>query len=197
MLLIKLLKHVNYNFLYSTMQESFVTGLKLKNSLTNQEVPLDLSRKTLYPLMGKMSAGIHAGPPYTPTATWVMPGSSLFSQKLLVQWYGPQSPGGVFRIQRAGTYSSMQYCMNITDVDDKIINNSNAEGVEYFEFARRWEADFFDDMKYISHHKANSEFAYLTILPELQSMCLKLWLLSKESLQMAMPILPMDLSTLI
>lgn len=37
--------------------------------------------------------------------------------------------------------------MNITDVDDKIIKNSNAEGVEYFEFARRWENDFFDDMK--------------------------------------------------
>ena len=82
--------------------------------------------------------------------------------------------------------------MNITDVDDKIIKNSNEEGVEYFEFARRWEADFFDDMKYISHHKANWEFAFLTISPELQSMCLRLWPLSKELLQMAMPILQMD-----
>lgn len=85
--------------------------------------------------------------------------------------------------------------MNITDVDDKIINNSNFEGVEYFEFARRWEADFFDDMKYINSHKVNLESAFLTISPELQSMCLRLWLLSKKLLQMAMPILQMDLFT--
>lgn len=107
MLLIKLLKHVNYNFLCSTMQESFVTGLKLKNSLTNQLVPLDLYRKTLCPLMEEMSAGTHADPLFTPTATWVMPGSPLFTQKLLVQWYGPQSVGGILRIQRAGTHKSM------------------------------------------------------------------------------------------
>jgi cysteinyl-tRNA synthetase len=36
--------------------------------------------------------------------------------------------------------------MNITDVDDKIINRSNEEGIEYFEFARKWENDFFEDM---------------------------------------------------
>lgn len=36
--------------------------------------------------------------------------------------------------------------MNITDVEDKIIKNSRDEGIEYFEFARRWEAEFFEDM---------------------------------------------------
>ena len=41
----------------------------------------------------------------------------------------------------------IQYCMNITDVDDKIINRSAQEGVEYFEFARKWEDDSFEDMK--------------------------------------------------
>lgn len=38
--------------------------------------------------------------------------------------------------------------MNITDVDDKIIKNSQELGVEYFEFARKWETDFFEDMVY-------------------------------------------------
>lgn len=38
--------------------------------------------------------------------------------------------------------------MNITDVEDKIINRSNEEGIEYFEFAKKWENDFFADMKY-------------------------------------------------
>ena len=33
--------------------------------------------------------------------------------------------------------------MNITDVEDKIIKNSREEGVEYFEFAAKWEAEFF------------------------------------------------------
>lgn len=37
--------------------------------------------------------------------------------------------------------------MNITDVEDKIIDNSNKENIEYFEFARKWEALFFEDME--------------------------------------------------
>jgi cysteinyl-tRNA synthetase len=37
--------------------------------------------------------------------------------------------------------------MNITDIDDKIINNSKTAGVDFFEFAKKWERDFFDDMQ--------------------------------------------------
>ena len=71
--------------------------------------------------------------------------------------------------------------MNITDVDDKIINNSNFEGVEYFEFARRWENDFFDDMKYSLFYAANLELRFPTTSPELLSMSLKLWHLFRRS----------------
>ena len=39
--------------------------------------------------------------------------------------------------------------MNITDIDDKIINRSKEEGIEFLEFAKRWENDFFADMKYV------------------------------------------------
>ena len=35
---------------------------------------------------------------------------------------------------------NIQYGMNITDVEDKIIKNSKEEGIEYFEFAKKWEA---------------------------------------------------------
>lgn len=38
---------------------------------------------------------------------------------------------------------NVKFGMNVTDVDDKIINNSRLEGIDYFEFARKWEADFF------------------------------------------------------
>lgn len=48
--------------------------------------------------------------------------------------------------------------MNITDVDDKIINNSRAEGIQYFQFARKWEADFFEDMEVLGVEKPD----YLT-----------------------------------
>ena len=51
------------------------------------------------------------------------------------------------RVMRDHFGYNIQYCMNITDVDDKIINNSNQEGIEYFEFARKWEKDYFEDME--------------------------------------------------
>jgi cysteinyl-tRNA synthetase len=38
--------------------------------------------------------------------------------------------------------------MNITDIEDKIINGANQEGVEFLEFTRKWEKDFFDSMEY-------------------------------------------------
>ena len=43
------------------------------------------------------------------------------------------------------------YTMNITDIDDKIINRSNALGEDFEQFARKWEADYFESMKYPSH----------------------------------------------
>lgn len=39
------------------------------------------------------------------------------------------------------------FCMNITDIDDKIIIRSNEKGEEFSAFARKWELDFFSDMK--------------------------------------------------
>jgi cysteinyl-tRNA synthetase len=39
------------------------------------------------------------------------------------------------------------FCMNITDIDDKIIARSNEKNEDFTEFARKWEKDYFDDMK--------------------------------------------------
>ena len=41
----------------------------------------------------------------------------------------------------------VEYIMNVTDIDDKIIKASLEQGVEAKEIARRWEADFFDNME--------------------------------------------------
>jgi cysteinyl-tRNA synthetase len=37
--------------------------------------------------------------------------------------------------------------MNITDIDDKIIREANAQGVPFDQFSRKWENEFFEDMK--------------------------------------------------
>jgi cysteinyl-tRNA synthetase len=41
----------------------------------------------------------------------------------------------------------VNYVMNITDIDDKIINAANAQGIDSAVFARRWETDFFEVMQ--------------------------------------------------
>ena len=37
--------------------------------------------------------------------------------------------------------------MNITDIDDKIIIKSNEVQEDFTKFSRKWENDFFEDMK--------------------------------------------------
>lgn len=40
----------------------------------------------------------------------------------------------------------IKLCMNITDIDDKIIIRSNEQNIEFSQFAKIWENDFFKDM---------------------------------------------------
>lgn len=49
MLIVQRLQHVNYNFLYSTMQKPYLTGLRLKNSITSQLVLPFLFRRNSNP----------------------------------------------------------------------------------------------------------------------------------------------------
>lgn len=39
------------------------------------------------------------------------------------------------------------YVMNITDIDDKIIQRANDGGIEFSKLARQWETEFLDDMR--------------------------------------------------
>ena len=85
MFLINKFKNLNYNFLYSTMQKSFITGLRLKNNLTNQLVQPIILRNNFNQGMAGMSSGIHVVRPYTLTVIWVMQGNSFITQKLYLQ----------------------------------------------------------------------------------------------------------------
>ncbi len=40
--------------------------------------------------------------------------------------------------------------MNITDIDDKIINRSNELNMDFNLFKQKWEDAFLEDMKFIS-----------------------------------------------
>jgi len=45
---------------------------------------------------------------------------------------------------------NVKMVMNITDVDDKIINKSKAEKIPFTEIARKYEGEFFDDMRILN-----------------------------------------------
>lgn len=70
MLLMHLFKHVNYIYQFSAMQQPFITGLKLKNSLSNQLVNPTPLRNFFSLAMVKISDGTPVGQPCTPRVTW-------------------------------------------------------------------------------------------------------------------------------
>jgi cysteinyl-tRNA synthetase len=106
----------------------FRTGLQVNNSLTNQRdefVTKDGSR----------------------TVNWYMCGPTVYDSAHL----GHARTYVGFDILRRIMTNYFGYdvvmCMNITDIDDKIINRSNEVGIEFKEFTKMWEEDFFKDMK--------------------------------------------------
>ena len=70
------------------------------------------------------------------------------------------------RILRDYFNYDVQFVMNITDIDDKIIkrfsffffffhNRSNEKGIPFTELARKYEKEFFEDMKTLGCRTAN------------------------------------------
>lgn len=101
MRLMQRLQHVNYNFLYSTMEKPYRTGLRLKNSLSNQLVHLLLLRKSFNRVKAKQSDGTLADPLSTLTVIWATPGSFRVTQELHLQRHDSKSVAGLFRLQCA------------------------------------------------------------------------------------------------
>ena len=50
----------------------------------------------------------------------------------------------------------IDYLMNITDIDDKIINRAKEEGVDPVKFARRYEEVFFQNIKTLGIDAVNT-----------------------------------------
>ena len=114
--------------LISSNKPLYRTGLKVNNSLCNEKVEFITKNgdKNL---------------------TWYMCGPTVYDSAHL----GHARTYLTFDILRRILSSYFGYdvnlCMNITDIDDKIIKRSNEEGVEFNQFAKKWEDDFFKDMR--------------------------------------------------
>jgi len=114
------IKRVYNNYLFISMQKEFVTGLKLRNSLSNSLVLNHSMFRKILPLwMGKTSNGTHVDLLCIQIVTWVMRGKIF---KLPRNYLCNDM---IRRVLRDHFGYNIQYCMNITDVDDKIINRSN------------------------------------------------------------------------
>lgn len=124
------------------------TGLKLKNSLTGKLVDWDVSKEEFIPMKGRM-------------VKWYTCGPTVYSQghlghaRYTFHWGRNYTANDMIRRLLRDYFhydvqvrsNLQQLVMNITDIDDKIIANSQREGVNFEQFAKKWEMDFFDDMK--------------------------------------------------
>lgn len=59
------------------------------------------------------------------------------------------------------------HCMNITDIDDKIIKKSNESGEEFSAFARKWEMDYWQDMENLNVDKPDVIVRVSEFVPEI------------------------------
>jgi cysteinyl-tRNA synthetase len=61
----------------------------------------------------------------------------------------------------------VNYVMNITDIDDKIINKSAELGVDFVQFARQWEKDYFTNMELLGVQPPNKLVRVTEHVPEI------------------------------
>jgi len=68
----------------------------------------------------------------------------------------------------------VKYVMNVTDVDDKIINRAQKEGVSVAEIAARYTQAFFEDMEKLGIHRADVHPKATEHIPEMIKLIQKL-----------------------
>ncbi len=105
----------------------FRTGLMVYNSLTNKNeefITKDGSR----------------------TVRWYTCGPTVYDAAHLGHARTYVSFDIIRRIMTSYFKYDVKLCMNITDIDDKIIIRSNEQNIEFSQFAKIWENDFFKDM---------------------------------------------------
>ena len=107
---------------------SFRTGLMVNNSLCNKKVEF-------IPKNGDRRV------------TWYMCGPTVYDSAHLGHARTYLTFDIIRRIMSSYFNYDVNLCMNITDIDDKIIKRSNEQGIEFSKFAKMWEDAFFKDMR--------------------------------------------------
>eukprot|EP01132_Coremiostelium_polycephalum_P001247 gene1247-1573_t len=102
--------------------------LFINNSLTSSKVPF-------VPANGDKNV------------TWYICGPTVYDASHMGHARSYISFDIIRRIMRDYLGYNVQYVMNITDLDDKIIIRSNEKGISHTELTRHWEKAFFEDMK--------------------------------------------------
>jgi len=109
-------------------ENSYITGLKVNNSL---------SPGKLVEFIPKNGRLIH----------WYMCGPTVYDSSHLGHARTYLTFDMILKVLRNYFNYDVTLCMNITDIDDKIILRSNEVKEDFSSFARKWEGDFFEDMK--------------------------------------------------
>ena len=101
------------------------------------------------------------------TVTWYMCGPTVYDNSHLGHAKSYVQFDILRRIMTDYFGYKVHLCMNITDIDDKIINRSNEEKKEFFEFSRYWETQFFDDMAALNVRLPNVVTRVSEYVPEI------------------------------
>jgi cysteinyl-tRNA synthetase len=109
-------------------EKSYRTGLRVNNSLTQGKVV------EFIPQNGRK-------------VTWYMCGPTVYDASHMGHARTYLSSDIIRRIMRDYFRYDITLAMNVTDIDDKIIQRSAEQGVNFTEFAKKWEKDYFEDMK--------------------------------------------------
>ena len=117
-----------YNPLSSLKEPIYRTGLMVNNSLCNEKV--EFFTKT-----GDR------------TINWYMCGPTVYDAAHLGHARTYLTFDILRRILSNYFHYDVNLCMNITDIDDKIIQRANQQNQNFAEFSKYWEDQFFKDMR--------------------------------------------------
>ena len=117
-----------YNPIESLKEPIYKTGLMVNNSLCNEKVEF-------FTKSGDRKLN------------WYMCGPTVYDSAHLGHARTYLTFDIIRRILSNYFHYDVNLCMNITDIDDKIIQKSNEQKRDFSEFARYWENKFFKDME--------------------------------------------------